>query len=67
MAEPPDPSMRLLTALVSAAATAYALAYAAHCEWGISRSKIREDALMLALLLGVAMTVNIVLRRKKGS
>jgi hypothetical protein len=67
MSNPPDPSMSLLTALASAAATAYALAYVAHSEWGISRVKIREDALVLAALLGVAMTVKIVLQRKKGS
>jgi hypothetical protein len=69
MANPPDQSMSLLTALASAAATAYALAYVAHSEWGISRTKIREDALALAVLLGLAMAVNIVLRRRqdKGS
>jgi hypothetical protein len=67
MSNPPDPSMSLVTALASAAATAYALAYVAHSEWGISRVKIREDALVLAALLGVAMTVKIVLQRKKGS
>jgi hypothetical protein len=66
MAKPPDQPMRLLTALASAAATAYALAYMAHSEWGISRIEIREDALVLAALLGVAMTVNIVLRRKRN-
>ena len=69
MAEPPDQSMRLLTALASAAATAYALAYLAHSEWGLSRTNIRQDALALAALLGVALTVKIWLRRrnKKGS
>jgi hypothetical protein len=61
--------MRLLTALASAAATAYALAYLAHSEWGFSRTNIREDALALAALLGVALTVKTWLRRrnKKGS
>jgi hypothetical protein len=58
--------MSLLTALASAAATAYVLAYVAHSEWGISRVKIREDALVLAALLVVAMTVKIVLQRKKN-
>jgi hypothetical protein len=69
MAEPPDPSMRLLTAFASAAAAAYVLAYLAHSEWGLSRANIREDALALAALLGVALTVKTWLRRKnnKGS
>ena len=69
MEKPPDPSMSLLTALASAAATAYALAYVAHSEWGLSRIKIREDALVLAALLGVAVTAKTVMRRKnnKGS
>jgi len=69
MAEPPDQLMRLLTAFASAAATAYALAYVAHSEWGLSRINIREDALALATLLGVALTVKTWLRRKnnKGS
>jgi uncharacterized membrane protein YsdA (DUF1294 family) len=69
MAKPPDQSMSLFSALASAAATAYALAYVAHSEWGISRTRIREDALLLAALLGVALTVKIVLqsRKNKGS
>jgi hypothetical protein len=67
MSDPPDQSMSLVTALASAAATAYALAYVAHSEWGISRVKIREDTLVLAALLAVAMTVKIVLQRKKRS
>ena len=58
--------MSLLTAFASAAATAYAIAYVAHCEWGLSRIKIREDALALAALLGVALTVKTLLRRKKN-
>ena len=66
MAEPPDQSMRLLTAFASAAATAYALAYLAHSEWGVSRIDIREDALALAALLGVALTVKTWLRRKNN-
>ena len=53
--------MSVLTALASAAATAYALAYVAHSEWGLSRIKIREDALALAALLGVALTVKTLL------
>jgi len=58
--------MSILTALASAAATAYALAYVAHSEWGISRIRIREDALVLAALLGVAVTAKVVLQRKRN-
>jgi uncharacterized protein (DUF2342 family) len=64
MAKPLDQSMSLLTALASAAATAYALAYVAHAEWGISRVRIREDALALAAVLGITMMVKIVLKRR---
>ena len=68
MSRPPDRSLNWLTALASAAATAYALAYVAHWEWGLSDLRIREDALALALLLGAAMTVDVLLRRRnKGS
>jgi hypothetical protein len=66
MAQPPDQSMSLLTALASAAATAYALAYVAHSEWGIARITIRRDALALAALLGVALTIQTMLRRSKN-
>jgi hypothetical protein len=66
MTKPPDQPMSLFSALASAAATAYALAYMAHSEWGISRVKIREDALVLAVMLGVAMAVKIVLQSKKN-
>jgi hypothetical protein len=66
MAKQPDQSMSLLTALASATATAYALAYVAHSEWGLSRMKIREDALALAALVGVAFTLKVVLRGKKN-
>jgi hypothetical protein len=65
MAETPDKSMSLLTALASAAATAYALAYMAHAEWGMSRIVIREDAVGMAGLLGAAIVARILLRRKK--
>ena len=66
MAKQPDPSISLLTALASATATAYALAYVAHSEWGLSRIKIREDALALAAMVGVALTLKMVLRGKKN-
>jgi hypothetical protein len=68
MEKTPDRSMSLLTALASAAATAYVMAYMAHAEWGISRIVIREDAMGAAGLLGIAIVVRIVFRRKnKGS
>jgi hypothetical protein len=68
MAKTPDKSMSLFTALASAAATAYALAYMAHAEWGLSRIVIREDAIGMAGLLGTAIVAGIILRRKnKGS
>jgi hypothetical protein len=67
MAKTPDNSMSLLMALASAAATAYALAYMAHAEWGLSRIVIREDAIGMAGLLGVAIIAKMVFRRKKGS
>jgi hypothetical protein len=66
MANPPDRPLSLLTALASAAATAYALAYVAHAEWGLSSLRIREDALALAVLLGTAMTVNVLLQRRNN-
>jgi hypothetical protein len=66
MTKPPDRSMSLLTALASAAATAYALAYVAHFEWGLSRIKIREDALALAAVLGIALTTKAVLQRRNN-
>lgn len=61
--------MNMLAALASAPATAYALAYIAHTEWGFSRAHIREDALALAAVLVVAMTAKILLqsRRNRGS
>jgi hypothetical protein len=66
MTKSPDRSMSLLTALASAAATAYALAYMAHVEWGLSRLIIREDAMGMAGLLGVVITAKMVFRRKKN-
>jgi hypothetical protein len=68
MAKTPDRSMSLFTALASAAATAYALAYMAHTEWGMSRIAIREDAMAIVGLLVVAMAARIMFQRKnKGS
>lgn len=65
MKKTPDNSMSLLTALASAAATAYALDYIAHAEWGFSRIVIREDAIGMAGLLAAAIVAGIILRRKK--
>ncbi len=65
MSKTPDNSISLLAGLASAAATAYALAYMAHAEWGLSRVVIREDAVGLAGLLGVAIIAKMVFRRKK--
>jgi hypothetical protein len=67
MAKTPDHSMSLLTGLGSAAAPADALAYMAHAEWGLSRIVIREDAIGMAGLLGIAIIAKMVFRRKKGS
>jgi hypothetical protein len=68
MAKPPDKSMSLFSALASAAATAYAVAYVAHAEWGVSRLVIREDAIGMAGLLLAAICVKIIFqRRNKGS
>ena len=68
MGKSDDQPMRLFAALASATVTAYALAYVAHFEWGLSRIKIREDALAAVGLWVVALTVKIVFQRKnKGS
>jgi hypothetical protein len=68
MAKPTDKSMSLFSALASAAATAYALAYIAHAEWGIPRLIIREDAIGMAGLLVAAICLKIAFQRKnKGS
>jgi hypothetical protein len=68
MGKPDDQPMKLFTALASATVTAYALAYFAHFELGLSRIKIREDALAAIGVLVVVLTVKIVFRRKnKGS
>jgi hypothetical protein len=66
MGEPDHQPMRLFTALASATVTAYALAYVVHSELGISRIKIREDALALVGLLVVVLTVKIVFQRKNN-
>jgi hypothetical protein len=65
MANVPDKSMSLFTALASATATAYALAYIAHGEWGLRRIMIREDAVGTAAILGMAIIAKMVFQRKK--
>ena len=65
MANVPEKSMSLFTALASAAATAYALAFISHAEWGLRRIMIREDALGMAGVLGIAIIAKMIFRRKK--
>jgi hypothetical protein len=69
MRKPSDRSVNLLTSLASAAATAYALAYLAHSEWGFSRIRIREDALALAGFLVIVLSLKAVFwgKKNKGS
>ena len=68
MANNPGKSMRMLTALASASVTAYALAYITHAEWGFRRIVIREDALGMAGVLGIAIMARIIFQRsKRGS
>jgi hypothetical protein len=69
MGQPNEQPIRLYAALTSAAVTAYGLAYMFHSEWGLSRIRVREDALAMVGLLVVAMTLKIVFQRKnnKGS
>jgi hypothetical protein len=66
MGRPNDKSISLFSALASACLTAYALAYLANSEWGLSRLKTREDALALVGLAVVGWTVKIVFQRKKS-
>lgn len=65
MADDRSKSVRLLTALASACVTAYALAYITHAEWGLPRIVIREDALGMAALLGIAIMAKMIFRRRK--
>jgi hypothetical protein len=66
MGKPDDQPMKLFTMLASATVTAYALAYIARFELGLSRLKIREDALAAVGLVVVALTVRMVFRRKNN-
>ena len=42
---------------VSALVVAFLLGYSAHYEWGLSRSDIRTDALLAALLIGTLLAI----------
>jgi predicted membrane protein len=42
---------------VSALVVAFLLGYAAHHQWGLSRSTIRTDALLAALLIGTLVAI----------
>ena len=42
---------------VSALVVAFLLGYAAHHQWGLSRSAIRADALLAALLIGTLVAI----------
>ena len=65
---PNDKSIGLFTALATAAATAFALEYMIHAEWGFRGVTIREDALGIAGLLIVLLGLRAVFtRNKKGS
>ncbi len=66
MANNPDKATGLLTAFVSATATAYALAYVAHAEWGLRRVVIREEAMGLAALLAIAIIAGMVFQRNRN-
>ena len=60
-------SLSLFSALASAAATAYALDYVIHNEWGLSLITIRRDAMAAAGLLVFATIVKALVRRNTGS
>jgi predicted membrane protein len=42
---------------LSALVVAFLLGYSAHYEWGLSRSTIRTDALLAALLIGTLVAI----------
>ena len=62
----PHRSMSLLTAFASAMATAFALDYMAHAEWGLSPVVIRRDALVVAGVLAVATIIKALIERKRN-
>jgi hypothetical protein len=66
MTDTPDKSTGLLTAFVSAIATAYALAYVAHAEWGLRRVVIREEAMGMAAILAIAIIARMVFQRNRN-
>ena len=55
--------MSQFTALVSAIATAFALGYVAHAEWGVALVVIRRDALVVAGVLAFATIVKALIER----
>jgi hypothetical protein len=57
--------MSLFAAIASAAATAFALDYITHAEWGLSLIVIRRDALVIAGFVTLAMITKALLQRKK--
>jgi hypothetical protein len=63
--EPNDKTISLFTALTTAAATAFALEYMIHAEWGLHRVAIREDALGAAGVLIVLLGLKAIFARKK--
>jgi hypothetical protein len=69
MADAPGKFTGVLTAFVSAALTAYALAYIAHAEWGLRRAVIREEAIGMAAILVMTMIATMIFQRngKNGS
>ena len=44
---------------LSALVVAFLLGYSAHYEWGLSRSTIRTDALLAALLIGTLVAIEL--------
>ena len=57
--------MSLFTAIASATATAFALDYITHAEWGPPLIVIRRDALVIAGFVTLAMIIKALLQRKR--
>ena len=66
MERTPDRSMSLFTALVSATATALALDYVAHAEWGLTLVVIRRDALVGAGVFAFATIIIALIERTRN-
>ena len=67
MADDPNKSMSLFTALASATVIAYAVAYVAHYEWHFSRVVVRTDALILAAMIGIIFGLKILFQKRGKS